>query len=71
MTDILSPRRGPTFKIADIKRAAKAMAHAGLVVTGVKVDGNGGFIILVNDKPGEQSAAEVNALDEWMARHAG
>ncbi len=60
-------RAPSTFKLADIKRAAKAMAGAGFVVTGVKVDRNGGFVILVNDKP---SATEVSALDEWMAKHA-
>jgi hypothetical protein len=60
-------RAPSTFKLADIKRAAKAMAGAGFVVTGVKIDRNGGFVILVNDKP---SATEVSALDEWMAKHA-
>ncbi len=44
-------RAPSTFKLTDIKRAAKAMADAGFGVTGVKVDGNGGFIILVNEIP--------------------
>jgi hypothetical protein len=63
-------RAPSTFRLTDIKRAAKAMADAGFGVTGVKVDGNGGFIILVNDKPAEQSAIAVSVLDEWMAKHA-
>jgi hypothetical protein len=63
-------RAPTTFKLTDVKRAAKAMADAGFSVTGVKVDQNGGFVILVNGKPVEQSAIEVSALDEWMAKHA-
>ena len=63
-------RAPSTFRRSDVKRAAKAMADAGFGVTGVKVDGNGGFIILVNDEPAEQSAIEVSALDQWMAKHA-
>jgi hypothetical protein len=63
--------RAPSkFRLTDIKRAAKAMTDIGFGVTGVKVDGNGGFIILVNDKPAEHSAIELSALDEWMAKHA-
>ena len=59
-----------TFKQGDITRAVKGVVAAGVDVMRVEVD-TAGRIIVVAGKPVHTETREANALDQWMAAHAG
>ena len=59
-----------TFKQSDVTRAVKGVVAAGVEVMRVEVDTNG-RIVVVAGRPGPIQCVELNALDQWMANHAG
>ena len=64
--------RGPcTFRQADITRAVKAVAEAGVEVARVEID-KAGKIVIVTGKPGEANGESeiANDLDRWIATRA-
>jgi hypothetical protein len=66
-------RAASPFRQADVTRALKAAAAAGLHVAGFKIDPQTGKIEVVTGKPTEVSATLVDKLDrelaDWEARH--
>lgn len=58
--------RPALFRQADLARALKAAAAAGVHVGRIEIDPSGKIIIVAN----QQDAAPHNALDDWMRRHA-
>jgi hypothetical protein len=62
--------RGPNaFKQHDVTRAIRAAKAAGVDVAGVEIDKDGKIHVIVG-KP-RNAPTEANALDQWMAAHAG
>jgi hypothetical protein len=62
--------RGPLrFKQADVTRAVRAVIAAGVEIREVVIDSTGA-IRLIAGKP-ENIPTGLNALDKWIADHAG
>jgi hypothetical protein len=61
-------RRPCTIRQADVTRALRAAAAAGLQVTGFNVDVHTGKIEVVTGKLEAQDS--TTPLDQWMATHA-
>jgi hypothetical protein len=66
-------KRAPTFRQADIVRALKAAATAGLHVAGYKIDPQGKIEVVIGKPEAQSSNAPVDELDrelqDWEARH--
>jgi hypothetical protein len=63
-----SPRRGVTFKQADVQRALRAAMRAGLTVTQVELDlATGKITIRTSATEGTQT---LTPLDIWQATRA-
>lgn len=71
MVERISTGRGPShFREADVKRAIKVARAAGLDVVGFKVNPTTGEITILTPKATAGDEAR-NAVDEWIAEHAG
>ena len=57
------------FKKRDIAMAYKAVTDAGGAVSRIEIDKDGRIVIVIG-KPVEQTGAQSNELDAWMAKHA-
>ncbi len=57
----------PTFRQADLARALKAAASAGIEVGRIEIDPFGNIVII----PAKNTPTPQNAVDEWISRHAG
>jgi hypothetical protein len=60
-------RRVSTIRQADVTRALRAAAAAGLQVTGFNVDVHTGKIEVVTGKPGAQDSGPQDDLDRELA----
>jgi hypothetical protein len=60
-------KRRPAVRARDIERAVQAVQNAGLAVSGVRIDADGGFTVLT----GTPAAPVVTPLQQWQAKRAG